>query len=197
MHDGITTLQRMWALLTLSKHVTRPPHPTITHPWALRSPTKICCCNSNNLHRQHLCAQDRKGNSWNPPECRRTPRWQHGSGPIPLPHDGICRNSWDSLEAARDPHCQCYDCQRQEHDRWKNMQSHSDHHVQIDKMMVHSHLAREATYKEEWDWCTTTLAGSDRNCTLDGEHRRPKLNASSFLPPSSFNTLNNVLLPPQ
>ena len=70
------------------------PHPTTMHPWALRSPTKICCCNSNDLHQQHLCTQDRKGNSWDPPECRRTPRWQHGSSPIPLPRDGICRNYW-------------------------------------------------------------------------------------------------------
>jgi hypothetical protein len=64
-------------------------------------------------------------------------------------------------------------------------------------MMVHSYLTQEATCKEEWNWYTTTLAGSDWKCTLDGEHRRPKLNASYFFPPSSSNTLNNMLLPPQ
>ncbi len=105
---------------------------TITHPWTLWSPTKTCRCNSNDLHQQHLCAQDRKRNSRDPPECRCTPRWQYGSGSIPLPHEGICRNSWNSLEAARNPSCQCHDSHRREHDQWKNMQPHSDH-VQIVK----------------------------------------------------------------
>jgi hypothetical protein len=43
----------------------------------------------------------------------------------------------------------------------------------------------------------TTLAGLEWKCTSDEEHRCHKLNASSSLPPSSSNTLNNVLRLPQ
>ena len=100
MHDGIMTLHCTWASLTLPKHMTRQ----ITRYYYASS--KSAWEPTLKQFKQSTQILFWKGSGRDPPDYRCATGWKHDAGPIPLPCDGICGDSWSCMETSRNPHSQ-------------------------------------------------------------------------------------------
>ena len=93
------TRQCVWALLTLSKYTTKANHTLLLSILQRYGVPQKFVPTIHMIYTANICMLKIEKEIV---EISQSVGARHGASPIPLPHDGICRNSRDILEAARD-----------------------------------------------------------------------------------------------
>ena len=201
MHDRIMTLHRTWASLTLSKHMTRQ---ITRYYYASSKSAREPPLNLLPQFKQSTQILFWKGIGRDPPDYRSTTGWKHDAGPIPLPFDGICGDSWSCMDTSRNLHSQRDDSQQRTFD-WRKICSHTPAMLTSKDLTACKilqcllcvdndtfPLAQGETCNKGWNSYTIKLADSVWKCTSDEGREHPKPNVFSSPPHSSSTSIIHI-----